>query len=105
MSQQAKERLESELPGTEVTLHPVESEGVGKVYKIAINGEVWYDVCLKPAPMPLIIFYAMVYGSPFTVNKTPVAGWNTPMNLKEHKRFGEPKEEMFGALKTAVEAA
>ena len=43
--------------------------------------------------------------SPFTVNKTPVAGWNTPMNLKEHKRFGEPKEEMFAALKTAVEAA
>ena len=42
MSQQAKERLESELPGTEVTLHPVVSEGVGKVYKIAINGEVWY---------------------------------------------------------------
>ena len=105
MSTQAKERLEAELPGTEVKLHPVESEGTGKVYKIAINGKVWYDIILKPNYMPVIIFYAIVYGSPFTVNTTPNKAWNKPMNLKEHKMFGAPKEEMFAALKTAVEAA
>lgn len=108
MAEEAKARLEAELPGTVVTLvsvDPKAPEPGGKVYKITVNDEVWYDIILKPTPMPLIVFYMIVYGTPFTINKTPDKSFVFPMNMKEHSKFGPPKEDMFAALKAAIQAA
>jgi len=104
MCAKLKDALEADLPGkVEVTAVPVDPDGDhgrGKVYTIAIDGEMYFD-------------FQIPNGADPKVNKAPNDGWKTPLNFETHEKYfgpgkgetgGEGKEKMYQDLKTAIAA-